>query len=297
MARDPRADLLEDDIFSKPQPRIHRVHANITHDGTIHFDTRGGFFGVQSRKPVEHHKGKIWHFSQEELRHLILATIAFTLALGLMRVGGLFNTAEFESTSHWLSLLLLSMPVMLFAVGPAFILHEIGHKIVAKHYGCWAEFRADPKGLQFGVILSAFLGIVFMAPGAVMVAGMVTRRQNGHIAIAGPLVNLGLFTIGIPIGGLLLGLFNAQNTADLGYLTDSGLSLKAMLFDGVEWWILANLILGTFNMLPFGPLDGAKIMDWSPAIWAQTFLLFIVLIILSFNGHISNLTITIAELI
>ena len=26
-----------------------------------------------------------------------------------------------------------------------------------------------------------------MAPGAVMVAGVVTRRQNGHIAVAGPL--------------------------------------------------------------------------------------------------------------
>ena len=41
--------------------------------------------------------------------------------------------------------------MMLIAVGPAFLLHEIGHKIVAKRHGCWAEFRADPKGLRFGV--------------------------------------------------------------------------------------------------------------------------------------------------
>ena len=46
----------------------------------------------------------------------------------------------------WALQLLLSMPVMLFAVGPAFLLHEIGHKIVAKYYGCWAEFRSDPQG-------------------------------------------------------------------------------------------------------------------------------------------------------
>ena len=46
------------------------------------------------------------------------------------------------------------------------------------------------EGLRNGVLVAALLGIVFMAPGAVMVAGLVTRRQNGHIAVAGPLVNL-----------------------------------------------------------------------------------------------------------
>jgi Zn-dependent protease len=292
--------MLEDDLFPQTQPRIHRVHANVTKDGTIHFDTGGGFFGVRGRKAIEHHQGKIWHFSQEEIRHLFLATSAFTLALGLMRVGGLFNTSEFTSLSQWVAILLLSMPVMLLAVGPAFILHEIGHKIVAKHYGCWAEFRADPKGLQFGVIISAFLGIVFMAPGAVMVAGMVTRRQNGHIAIAGPLVNLSLFLIGIPIGGLLLGLFSAETASNSAYLTGSGLNLKAMLFDVVEFWIFANLILGTFNMLPFGPLDGAKIIDWNQQIWFGTFAVFIGLIYLMFIGSAFSplsLAISIAELI
>ena len=96
-------------------------------------------------------------------------------------VGGV-STLGFNT---WAVTLLLSMPVLLLAVGPAFILHEIGHKIIAKKNGCWAEFRADPKGLQFGIILSFFLGFLFMAPGAVMVAGLVTRRQNGHIAVAG----------------------------------------------------------------------------------------------------------------
>ena len=49
-----------------------------------------------------------------------------------------------------------------------------------------------------------------MEPGAVMVAGLVTRRQNGHIALAGPVVNLHLFIIGIPLGGLILGLTGAD---------------------------------------------------------------------------------------
>ena len=43
-------------------------------------------------------------------------------------------------------------------------------------------------------------------------------------------------------------------------------------------WLVANAILGAFNMLPFGPLDGRKIKNWSePVFW--TFLtIFIALV-------------------
>ncbi len=44
--------------------------------------------------------------------------------------------------------MLVHTPIFILAIAPAFVLHEIGHKIVAKYYGCWAEFRADPQGLQ-----------------------------------------------------------------------------------------------------------------------------------------------------
>ena len=156
--------------------------------------------GINNRQPVQLHKGKIWHFSDEEKRHLMLATTAFTFALGLLMAGGILRISAQGGIEQWLAVVLLSMPVMLIAVGPAFLLHEIGHKIVAKKYGCWAEFRVDPSGLKFGIALVALTGFLFMAPGAVMVAGLVTRRQNGHIAIAGPAVNFGLFLIGIPLG-------------------------------------------------------------------------------------------------
>ena len=109
------------------------------------------------------------------------------------------------------------------------VLHEIGHKIVAKHYGCWAEFRADPRGLKFGMGLAFLLGFIFMAPGAVMVAGLVTRRQNGHIAVAGPLVNLALFIIGIPLAAITLGLTDAFNTSG-EILVNGALNWKAMLY-------------------------------------------------------------------
>ena len=299
MARDPRADILEDDLFPRPTQKIHRVHAQRSDDSTIHFGMKGGMFGTNNSKPAQLHQGNIWHFSKEEKHHLLLATGAFTLALGLMRVGGLFGVSQFDNSGQWFTLLLLSMPVMLLAVGPAFLLHEIGHKIIAKKYGCWAEFRADPGGLKIGVGLAAFLGVVFMAPGAVMVAGLVTRRQNGHIAIAGPAVNFGLFLIGIPIGGVLLGLANAESFAvvDGTYLSGSAINLKAMIGGIVFWWIAANLGLGFFNMIPFGPLDGAKIKDWNEGVWFAAFATFIAIIGLWLTGTFSpvGLAITIAE--
>ena len=186
------------------------------------------------------------------------------------------------------------MPVMLLAVGPAFILHEIGHKIVAKRYGCWAEFRADPKGLQFGIMLSFFLGVLFMAPGAVMVSGLVKRRYNGYVAVAGPLTNLTLFIIGIPIWVLILGITGAFDFSHTP-LFETGLSLsvyldgnsilwQSMLIDAGIVWLYANLILGLFNMIPWGPLDGAKVKDWSESAFYTVFLIFLIPVISMFFG-------------
>ena len=183
------------------------------------------------------------------------------------------------------------MPLMLLAVGPAFLLHEIGHKIIAKKNGCWAEFRADPKGLQFGVILAFLLGFLFMAPGAVMVAGLVTRRQNGHIAVAGPLTNLALFLIGVPLWGLILGLTGAfdalpANGSLFGsaYLVDGALVWQAMLVNAGVFWLSANLILGLFNMLPFGPLDGLKVKDWNEQAFFAVLLIFAIPVFTMFTG-------------
>ncbi len=285
--RDPRADILDDDPFRNQKPRIHRVHSRQSPDGTVHFDTGSNIkmnplfaqmMGFAQQKPAQMHKGKIWHFSSEEKKHLRLATAAFTVALGFMAVGGVWGIQS-SGFNAWFIQFFLSMPVLLLAVGPAFLLHEIGHKIVAKKNGCWAEFRADPSGLRFGVFISFFVGVLFMAPGAVMVAGLVTRRQNGHIAIAGPLVNFGLFLVGIPLWGIILGLTGAFDVADsnAAYLVGSKLNWGQMLVDAGVFWVYANLFLGLFNMLPFGPLDGNKIKHWDENAFYVTISVFAIL--------------------
>ena len=132
----------------------------------------------------------IWQFSEKEISDLTIATVAFTAALGFMFsngiIGALNNPNQF----------ILGAIRSLLALAPAFVLHEIAHKFMAKRYGCWAEFRADPSGLRFGLILSALTGIVFMAPGAVMVLGRTTTAQFGRIALAGPVTNIALWLIG-----------------------------------------------------------------------------------------------------
>ena len=291
--RDDRADLVDDDPFTRPQKaRIHRIHQRQGNDGTIHFDTNSGNIGGMfnqllsgfQQKPATMHDGRIWHFSKTERSHLAFAVGAFTLALGLMQVGGIFSISNIGLTP-WVIGLLLAMPVMFIAIGPAFLFHEIGHKIIAKKYGCWAEFRADPKGLRNGVLVSALLGIVFMAPGAVMVAGLVTIRQNGHIAVAGPLVNLSLFIIGVPLWGAAIGLTGSAEFAHQPYLSNGSLIWQAMIFDIGWWWLFANLGLGLFNMLPFGPLDGLKVKGWSEQAFYLVIAIFAVPVVGGLMGY------------
>jgi len=266
MVRDPRASRLEDDPFERTQPtrRAPPSHAPTHVRVVVHTDPNQqfqpflrGFMDFGDAYRVEHHRGSFFHFSRRELKDLVLATGAFTLALALMQVEGVRGIMSVGLGPALLYMVFLA-PVMFVAFAPAFVIHELGHKFAAKYYGCWAEFRADPAGLRFGVFLALLLGFVFMAPGAVMVAGNVSRKQNGHIAIAGPLVNLTLLLFGIAAGGVLLGVFGGGGLVEMV----------------VFYWLAANTILGAFNMLPFGPLDGRKIKNWSEPVFWVTIAIF-----------------------
>ena len=252
--RDPRAHWLDDDPFDKKtspgshsaarddgnwrQPHIRVVHARGPGAPFVRI------FGLEEEaRPIPVHTGSIWHFSKTEIEHLTQATLAFTLALAFMFTGGvmgaLANTTAF----------VIYAVLALLTFTPGFLIHEIAHKIQARKYGCWAEFRASPSGLRFGVLLAALVGIVFMAPGAVMVAGNTTKEQFGKVALAGPVSNVVLWMIGllcaVTVGG-------------------SDVILDELIF----YWMWANGILGALNMLPFGPLDGKKIRTWSvPIFW------------------------------
>ena len=305
-SRDPRLDLLEEDPFRvleqannqrlggsgpsshttarddgdwRQQEHIRVIVASNVPAGA--FAGRNpmfaGFNEMVDRPPTKLHKGSFWHFSERELYDLALATGAFALALAFMRVGGLFGIFGTTLFAAVATLGLWSL-FYIIALAPAFVLHELGHKFVAKHFGCWAEFRADPQGLKTGLFIAALLGIVFMAPGAVMVAGNVSKKQNGIIAIAGPITNVILYLIGLVGGGLLLALVLGH--ADPAAASGGG----SILLNLVESWLWGNAILGAFNMLPFGPLDGRKVKEWSSPAFIFMFALTIGLVIFTFNS-------------
>ena len=257
--RDPRTDLVEDDPFSRTvRPTS---HSGARDDGSwrqqqsgprivqVQFSPFHRGFTQTSRPAPVLHTGSFWHFSRTEIRDLGISLAAFSLGLSFMFQGGILGGMFTQALPTLLASTILFFILGLVAFGPAFIIHELAHKFVAKHYGCWAEFRADPGGLRTGVLIALFIGFLFMAPGAVMVAGNVNRRQNGMISLAGPASNLCLWLLGLP--ALLL------------------MSSEGILSMAVYYWMVANAILGAFNMLPFGPLDGRKIKAWSePVFWS-----------------------------
>ncbi|MEE2758779.1 MAG: hypothetical protein VYA86_02240 [Candidatus Thermoplasmatota archaeon] len=265
--RDPRLNALEEDFFSSVN-HTSTNHPSAQDDGIrrqqhvrVVFQSnntassaflRGFMNPSYYSTPLSRNEGSFWHFSRKEINDLILATLAFALALALMRVGGIFGIL---SGGGSLFALIIEMAIWgtlyIFSLGPAFLLHEMAHKFLARHYGCWAEFRADPAGLKTGILIAAILGFVFMAPGAVMVAGNISREQNGKIALAGPISNLVLYAVGLVMGGLLLGLNDG-----------------AIISSFVQAWLWGNSILAAFNMIPWGPLDGLKVKRWSePIFW------------------------------
>ena len=269
-SRKPRTDLVEENPFSRTiRPAS---HAGVRDDGNWRTQTGPRIVQVQfspfsrgftqSYRPAPRlHTGSFWHFSQTELKDLGISLVAFSLGLAFVFNGGVLQGMLNKGPA-----LLLTIPLAfllgLVAFGPAFIIHELAHKFVARHYGCWAEFRADPAGLRTGVVIAFFIGFLFMAPGAVMVAGNVNRRQNGRIAFAGPYSNLVLWAIGLPAYILLH---------------------DGLLSGVVTYWLIANSILGAFNMLPFGPLDGRKIKQWSEPVFWSSFTIFIILAYLSIS--------------
>jgi Zn-dependent protease len=172
---------------------------------------------------------------------LLKAWLGTTLAYAILLAGG--NILDsFFLTALWIAGVVC---------GLAFVLHELAHRIVARHYGAEAHFIAN-NGMLLVSIAIAFLGAFFAAPGAVWHRGYLTKRQGGLIALAGPVTNMVLSLIFL-VAWVLIDPPSRSTTFDL---LRTGFKLNA--------WI------GLFNMIPAGPFDGAKVLNWSPLVFGIT---------------------------
>lgn len=132
---------------------------------------------------------------------------------------------------------------------PAIILHELAHKFVAMGFGYEATFELFPFGLALGVFLKV-IGSPFLiiAPGYVSIGTAAFTDPIAYrlIAFAGPAVNLVLWLGSWAILKSYKGLNRTQFAV---------LSITKLL----------NMILFFFNMIPFGPFDGAKVFFGPPS--------------------------------
>ncbi len=200
-------------------------------------------------------EGRPGHFSRREFLDLSLAVLVLTVA---------FSFSISRNNFFWgfsnLSDLVVSFPISFFGIISAFFVHELSHKFMAQKFGLWSEFRTYPKGLLLSLVLSLITPIIFAAPGAVMFRGDSRQYEQGRIASAGPTANVIIACATLP---LYLFVFFEQDF--IGRV--------------IGMVCLVNSLLATFNLLPFGPLDGAKVLRWNGIIWS---LLFIVAILVTF---------------
>ena len=197
------------------------------------------------QQPKQIYIGKI-NTSEREIRDLIKAWIAISIAFAIVMRG--FMEMNFYE------LFIISA----VTVGTGFLLHELGHKIVAQRYGCFAEFRSFDQMLFLAVLMS-FFGFVFAAPGAVMISGPVGVRRNGKISAAGPIINL-----------ILAFLF-----LSLRLVFPTGF-LSIVAFYG----FFINSWLALFNLIPLWNFDGKKILRWNKKVYGVIMAIALVLMFL-----------------
>lgn len=188
--------------------------------------------------------------SPTEVAHLAIAATVLTIDIALVR-----SQISVQGVAGGLSLVgfVSSLGIAAVAAITGFVAHEMAHKVVAQRHGFWAEFRMSLTGLFFSVATALF-GFLFALPGATLIGGMGGRREWGLTSVAGPVVNL---VEGATFLGSAVLSVRAVGSADLWV---------ALMF-----LALVNGVFAAFNLLPFGPLDGAKVLRWNRGIWVLTF--------------------------
>ncbi len=117
------------------------------------------------------------------------------------------------------------------------VLHELGHSLVARAFGLPVK----------EIVLLPIGGISRMEK---------NPEKPLHellIAVAGPLVNLGLAAILVGVTGTAPGRLDGR---DLAARLNEAPSLGTALF----WLLSANVVLFVFNMIPAFPMDGGRVL-------------------------------------
>ena len=205
--------------------------------------------------------GKPGKFSRIEITHLLISMGVLTIAFALLITRN--NLIYGFVYGFNANIIPYGIALSFLGVITAFIFHEVSHKLMAQRHGLWAEYRMFPQGLRLALLLGILTPFVFAAPGAVMFRGGSRDFETGLIAVAGPLSNIIIAIITLP-----LYIYVVFEQSFIGQI--------------VGFICLINAFLATFNLLPFGPLDGTKIIRWNATIWIILLVIAISILMLIF---------------
>jgi len=157
--------------------------------------------------------------------------------------------------------------ISFFTAGLGIIGHEYAHKYVASQYGCKAYYQANKTMLHLSLLLS-FAGVLFLAPGAVVIKNIREEDvRNGKIAAAGPFANILLSLLFLMVAGLIVSINKTNAPSLLHAITSFGATI--------------NAYIALFNLLPISIIDGKKILSYNKKIYGALVLSGVALLIAS----------------
>lgn len=155
---------------------------------------------------------------------------------------------------------LKDIPLVVLVLMVAFTFHEFAHAYVAYKFGDPTAQRQGRLTLSplkhldpFGTILIFLVGFGWAKPVPVMRSYFKKPRLAGVlVSIAGPISNLVIAAIGMAIWYALMKIGIDQYISANVYQT---------LYTFFNLLISLNVLLFVFNLLPFPPLDGYRIIE------------------------------------
>jgi Zn-dependent protease len=171
----------------------------------------------------------------------------------------------------------------------AFPVHEFSHALVAYRLGdgtakMFGRLTLNPV-VHFDPIGGLFLVITALLPGGLLFGwakptpvnpSMLRDRRNGEVlvALAGPASNLIMASIAAVV-------FRVLDT--------TGTTVPSLVYELLLGFVVYNVGLAVFNMLPIPPLDGSNLLfrfmspqqawQWRPVLQQYGFIILIIVIV------------------